>query len=378
VRADLATVLKLPVPGPIEPAFAAGLIVVPNFARAQPLYRMGTAKQVFRAARHSNKSALLAGAALVGAALALERHARTPVEAAPVEPMGALSGWRFWRRVLYCTYVEINDDRLLALAAGVVFYGLLAIFPAITALVSSYALFAQAPTINNHLALVASLMPQSAYSIIDEQVSRIVTRTTGDLSFTFFFGLGLALWSANAGVKAIIDALNIVYGVKERRGFIKLNLVSLSFTVGALVALLIAFGAIVILPVILSYLPFYGYGATLLPLLRWPFLLVAVMFGLAVLYRFGPNRDHARWQFISVGAVFSALAWLGGSALLSLYLGRFAHYDATYGSLGAAIGLMMWLWMTAIVVLVGAELNSEIDNARRPVAEADEDPIGGD
>lgn len=350
---------------------------------------MGIAKQVFRAARRSNKPALLAGVALAGtyvAALALERHHEPPEKnpeknpdksPEPVASAPVLRGWPFWRHVLYCTYVEILDDRLLALAAGVVFYGLLAIFPAITALVSSYALFAQASTINNHLALVSSLMPQSAYSIIDEQVTRIVTRTTGDLSFTFFIGLGLALWSANAGVKAIIDALNIVYGVRERRGFVKLNLVSLAFTVGALVAMLVAFAAIVILPVILSYLPFYGYDATLLPWLRWPALLIAVMFGLAVLYRFGTNRDNPRWQFVSVGALFSALAWLGGSALLSLYLGRFAHYDATYGSLGAAIGLMMWLWMTAIVVLVGAELNSEVDNAARPIPKADEDPIGG-
>jgi membrane protein len=267
--------------------------------------------------------------------------------------------------VLYRTYQEINDDRLLALAAGVVFYGLLAIFPALTALVSSYALFADASTIGGHLGLLASVMPAGAFSIVTEQVASIVTRTTGNLSFTFLFGLGLALWSANAGVKAIIDALNVVYGVKERRSFIRLNLVSLAFTLGALAMLLTAFAAIVVIPVMLSYLPLYGYDATFLPLLRWPALLVAVMLGLAVLYRFGPDRDHARWQWISPGAAFASAAWLGGSALLSWYLGSFANYDATYGSLGAGIGLMMWLWMTAIVVLVGAELNSEIAEARR-------------
>ncbi|HZL31939.1 MAG TPA: YihY/virulence factor BrkB family protein [Pseudolabrys sp.] len=334
-------------------------------------------KRIFNTVRHSNKPALLAGLALAGtyaAAVALERGQG---KSEPSDAPEALQrGWPFWKRVLYRTYQEINDDRLLALAAGVVFYGLLAIFPAITALVSSYALFAKASTINNHLALVSSLMPQSAYGIVDEQVTRIVTRTTGDLSFTFFFGLALALWSANAGVKAIIDALNIVYGVKERRSFIKLNLVSLGFTIGALLVLLLAFAAIVVLPVVLSYLPFYGYDATLLPWLRWPVLVVLVMSGMAVLYRFGPNRDHACWQWVSAGAVFATVAWLGGSALLSWYLGSFANYDATYGSLGAAIGLMMWLWMTAIVVLVGAELNSEIDNAARPLPRAEEGQLG--
>ena len=140
--------------------------------------------------------------------------------------------------------------------------------------------------------------------------------------------------------------------------------------------MLTAFAAIVIVPVILSYLPFYGYDVTLLPLLRWPALFVIVMLGLAVLYRFGPDRRPARWQIISPGVVFATVAWLAGSGLLSWYLASFADYDATYGSLGAGIGLMMWLWMSAIVVLVGAELNSEIDNARRAVPRADEDGIG--
>lgn len=338
---------------------------------------MGLGNRIFNAVRGSNKPVLLVGLALAGtyavaAALARGKGAAESSDA----PEVFKRGWPFWKQVLISTYRQISDDRLMALAAGVVFYGLLAIFPAITALVSSYALFANASTINNHLALVSSLMPQSAYSIVDEQVTRIVIRTTGDLSFAFFFGLALALWSANAGVKAIIDALNIVYGVKERRSFIRLNLISLAFTVCALVVLLLAFAAIVILPVVLSYLPLYGYDSALATWLRWPALLLLVMSGMAVLYRFGPNRNHARWQWVSVGAVFATLAWLGGSALLSWYLGSFANYDATYGSLGAGIGLMMWLWMTAIVVLVGAELNSEIDNAARPDVQTDEGRIG--
>lgn len=322
---------------------------------------MSLVDRTLNAARRANAPAWLAGLALIGtyaAALALDRGTKAPT-APPVTHRRR--GWAAWKHILYRTYTEIIDDRLLALAAGVVFYGLLAIFPAITALVSSYGLFANAATINSHLASVSSLMPQSAYSVVDEQVTRIVGRTTGNLSFAFFGGLGLALWSANAGVKAIIDALNIVYGVKERRSFIKLNLVSLAFTVSAIAGLLVSISAIVVLPVVLSYLPF-GLGAvSLVTWVRWPALLLLLLLGLALLYRFGPNREHAHWKFISVGAVFAAFAWLAGSALLSWYLGNFANYDATYGSLGAGIGLMMWLWMTAIVVLVGAELNSEIE-----------------
>jgi len=355
---------------------------------------MSLVGRALNAARRANAPAWLAGMALAGtyaAAFALERRTRpsrgaanpeieaetevltdTKTKPAPLQRQG----WAFWKHVLYRTYVEIGEDRLLALAAGVVFYGLLAIFPAITALVSSYALFARPSTINAHLASIASMMPASAYAIVDEQVTRIVTRTTGGLSVAFFFGLGLALWSANAGVKAIIDALNIVYGVKDRRGFIWLNVVSLLFTAGAIVGMLLAISSVVVLPVVLSFLPFGGLLDTLLTWMRWPLLLLATMLGLAMLYRFGPDRDGARWQFISPGAILAGVSWLAGSAMLSWYLGNFANFDATYGSLGAGIGLMIWLWMTAIVVLVGAELNSEIDAASGVAADKGE-RLGG-
>jgi membrane protein len=340
---------------------------------------MGLLNGAFRVFRQTNRPALLAGLALVGtyfAARALEGAAE-PAVAAPA-PTVPRKNWRFWRNVLYRTYEQISDDRLLALAAGVVFYGLLAIFPAITALVSSYALFAKASTINAHLASISSLMPHSAYSVVDEQVTRIVFTATGKLSVAFFFSLALAMWSANAGIKAIIDALNIVYGVRETRSFVRLNLVSLAFTAGALLSLLAAIAAVVVLPIILSYLPLYGYDPAITTWLRWPAMLLLAMFGLAVLYRFGPDRRHKKWQFASVGAIFAAAAWLGGSALLSWYLGSFADYDATYGSLGAGIGLMMWLWMTAIVVLVGAELNSQIDCALAPAPVVKENGLGRD
>ena len=338
---------------------------------------MSLVDRALSAASHRNTPALLAALALVGTyllttALAPPERSPAPTNRAPGVAALRLRGWAFWKRILLRTYAEIGDDRLLALAASVVFYGLLAMFPAITALVSSYALFAAPATIFGHMAALSGFMPEGAFQIVDEQVTRIVSRTTGDLGVTFFLGLALALWSANAGVKAVIDALNIVYGVKDRRGFIRLNLVSLAFTVGAIAGLLLAFGAIVVVPILPSYLPFSSDNNAIVLWLRWPALLVLLLLGLAMLYRFGPNRDRPHWQWISPGALFAGIAWLAGSSLLSWYLGNFANYDATYGSLGAGIGLMMWLWMTAIVVLVGAELNSEIDaatGAARPVEE---------
>ncbi len=331
--------------------------------------------------KRADKPTWMAALALAGAyALARvldpgegTKRARSPVAGGVAGRPGL--GWRGWKHVLYRTYEEISEDRLLALAAGVVFYGLLALFPAVTALVSSYALFASPSTIGAHLASLAGMMPASAYGIVNEQIGRIVNGDTGGLSAAFFFGLALALWSANAGMKAIIDALNIAYGVKERRSFLKLNLISLALTVGAIGGLLLAIAAVVALPVVMSYLPFVQ--ADWIAWLRWPALLALLLFGLAVLYRFGPDFRHPRWHWISPGATFAALAWIAGSALLSWYLASFADYDATYGSLGAGIGLMMWLWMSAIVVLFGAELNSEIDNASPPRRVEAEEKIGG-
>jgi membrane protein len=270
--------------------------------------------------------------------------------------------WSGWKDVLWRTYQQINKDRLLAVAAGVVFYGLLALFPAITALVSVYGLFAKPSTISSHLSVMAGILPGGAFDIFQEQVTRLVAKGDAKLSFGFLFGLGLALWSANAGMKAIMDALNVVYEEKEKRGFIKLNLASLAFTVAAIVALLMAIGGIVVLPLLLGYVGLGGKSELLLSLLRWPILLIGIIIGLAVLYRYGPSRREPRWQWLSVGSVFAAVAWLASSALLSWYLANFANYDATYGSLGAAIGLMMWMWISAIVILFGAQLNSEIEH----------------
>src|SRR6185503_14192111 len=247
-----------------------------------------------------------------------------------------------------------------------------------TALVSLYGFFATASDINQHLSLVAGFVPGAALDIIQEQVTRLAAKGSAKLSLAFVFGLGMALWSANAGMKAIIDALNVVYEEKEKRGFIKLNLISLAFTIAAIAALLLALGAVVIVPVALSYLGLQNVTELLFRLGRWPLLLLVVIFGLAVLYRYGPSRREPRWQWISVGSAFAAIAWLISSVLLSWYLASFADYNTTYGSLGAGIGMMMWMWISAIVILFGAQLNSEIEHqTARDSTVQGEKPLGG-
>ncbi len=280
------------------------------------------------------------------------RHSKSPLQIP----------WAGWKDILWRAYQRTGEDRLLAIAAGVVFYGLLAVFPGITALVSCYGLFADPSTIGKNLQTLSLMLPEGSFQIVQDQIARVLAKGNTSLGFTFLFGLALALWSANAGVKAVIDALNVVYDEREKRGFIRLNLLSLSFTIGGIVALLLMVGAVVALPLVLDHLWLGSQSKLIVSLVRWPLLLAMLLLALAILYRFGPSRRDAQWKWLSVGAVAAALLWIAGSALLSWYLSNFANYDATYGSLGAAIGLMMWMWMSAIIVLCGAQLNSEIEH----------------
>lgn len=270
--------------------------------------------------------------------------------------------WRGWKDILRRTYKQIQDDRLLAISAGVVFFALLALFPAVTAIVSMYGLFAQSATIEEHIVIVSAFAPEQAVAIIREQIARLVAKGDVQLSLGFIIGVGIAIWSANAGVKAIIDALNVVYEEPEKRGFFKLNLISLTFTVGAVATVLLAIGAVVAVPLLLDRVGFGVGAAQLLEFGRWPGLIVALLLGLALLYRYGPSRTKAKWRWLSVGSVAATAVWIAGSALFSYYIKNYANYDATYGSLGTGIGLMMWMWMSTIVILFGAELNAEIEH----------------
>jgi len=269
------------------------------------------------------------------------------------------AGWKdiFWR-----VYVSVNDNRLLAVAAGVVFYSLLAIFPAIAAFVSLYGLIADASTIDSHLSLAAGIFPAGAVDILHEQITRLTAKSDAKLSLGFITGLAVALWSANAGMKAIIDALNVVYDEKEKRSFVKLNLLSLLFTLIAILSLMIALAAVVIAPMVFSAVGLSSLWSLAIAVLRWPLLLVLAAMALAAIYRYGPSRAEARWQWLSVGSGAAAIGWLITSALFSWYIGHFGAYNATYGSLGAAVGMMMWMWISAIVILLGGELNAEIEH----------------
>ncbi|WP_406854297.1 YihY/virulence factor BrkB family protein [Alsobacter sp. KACC 23698] len=282
-----------------------------------------------------------------------------------------------WKDILWRTYEEINNDRVMAIAAGVTFYALLALFPAIAAFVAIYGLFADPATIQSHLDQAKEILPYGASDIIGEQLKTVTAKGSSTLGITFIVSLLISLWSANSGVKAMLDALNIAYNETEKRSFIKLNAISLVFTLGGFVFLILAIGAVVVVPIVLNVLPLGPALTWVVAIGRWVALLLVVVLALALLYRYGPSRTEPQWRWVTPGSAAAAIVWVVASGGLSIYASHFANYDKTYGSLGAAIGFMIWMWVSTIIILAGAELNSEIEHqTARDTTEKKGAPMG--
>jgi len=267
-----------------------------------------------------------------------------------------------WRDIIRRTYTELQDDRLIIVAGGIAFYGLLAIFPAIAAVVSIYGLFAQADTMREHLQQLSFLLPPDAFSIVDDQIRRVVSQGGGELGLKFVVGLGFSVWSANAGIKGLIDGLNVAYEEEEKRSFIALNLLSLGMTAASLLSIIALITMVAALPAVFDASVDSRAAALGLSFLRWPMILALFILGLSLLYRFGPSRQPAKWRWVSWGAAFAALSIVVISLALSWYLSNLADYNKTYGSLGAVIGLLTWMWLCACSILIGAELNAEMEH----------------
>jgi membrane protein len=270
--------------------------------------------------------------------------------------------WLGWKDILWRTWGGITDDHLLTLAGGVAFFALLAMVPALTAGVSSYALFADVHAILAELNLLSNIMPRAALDIVRDEIVRITANSDRKLTLSFLGGLALSLWSANAGVKALFEALNIVYGEEEKRSFLKLNAFSMLLTICGIAGMLLVVASVVVLPLIFAMIGFPGTKLTIIALLRWPAMLLLAMVAFGILYRYGPSRRLVQAHWITLGSLTAAFLWLAMSAAFSWYLSHVANYTATYGALGAVIGLMMWMWLSAVIVLLGAKLNAEIEH----------------
>jgi membrane protein len=280
------------------------------------------------------------------------RQAETPQRIPP----------RGWKDILWRTYGEINDDQVLLIAAGVTFFLLLSLVPALSAFVSLYGLFSDPLTVREQLSMLAGVVPSGGMEILDEQLTRLTAQGGSTLGWALALSLGLALWSASAGVKALFQAMNVAYGETESRGFIQFNALALLFTLAGLVAAVVTITVVVLLPLLLGFL---GLGEGLEWLVRglgYLLLLVLLVVALAALYRYGPSRNQAKWRWITPGAVVAVVIILAVSLAYSWYAANLANFDKTYGSLGALIGFLIWMWVSTAIVIVGAELDAETEH----------------
>jgi membrane protein len=252
------------------------------------------------------------------------------------------------------------------LAGGVAFYAFLSMFPALAALVSGYGLLSDPEHVRRQVDVLAGGLPRDVQAVIYDQMARLTARSSGSLSVEAAIGLVAALWAATKGMRALITGLSLAFGQAETRGFIRLNATAFLFTVGGVLGGAVAVAAIVVLPLVFSFLHLSALGAQLFRWLRWPALAVATLLGLAVAYHFGPARPPGRWRWVTPGALVATALWLTGSALFGWFASRFGKSDLVEGSLAVVITLLTWFLLSAYVVVIGAELNMEIDRTREP------------
>jgi len=259
---------------------------------------------------------------------------------------------------MHAVHEFVNDD-IPTVAASATFYVLLAFFPTVAAFVSLYGLFADIQTAREHLSYLRGFLPRDVLTFVGDEMVRVTTTQSSKLSWAFLLSLAISIWSANAGVSSLITGLNVAYEQKETRSFIGVHLLSLAITAGAILAAIAAFVLVVAIPIVQSFLGLAGFD--LFAAFRWPLMFAGSAATIAVLFRYGPNCQPGGKRRVFLGAVVASAIWLLGSLAFSWYLRNFGHYDRAYGSLGSLMGFMMWIWLGLMVILFGAELNSEIE-----------------
>jgi membrane protein len=284
-------------------------------------------------------------------AIALGRLANSPGEIP----------WRGWRAVIRRTFWEMLTDRVSLVAAGCAFYGTLALFPAMSMLVSIYGLLFDPVTAEPQLALLRDLLPPSAFSLIADRVHMLVTKPPSTLGLGLVVSTAVALWSSASGVKSIITALNLAYEEREERSFLHYQLAAFTITILAILSAVVGLVLLVGLPAVLAFVGIPQNQKFWLRISSFGLLLLGILIGLSLLYRFGPCRRHPKWHWVTPGSLVATVLWITASALFSWYVATFSTYDATYGPLGTVVAFMMWLYVTVYAILLGAELNAELE-----------------
>lgn len=281
-----------------------------------------------------------------------------------------------WKDILWRSKEELKKDNLSIVAAGVAFYIFLGLIPAFGALISIWGLVADPATIQQQIDSMGGFLPQDVIKLLDEQMSRIASESTG-ATLGAILGILLALWSGAKAMKAVMMALNITYEEDETRGFLRLNLSALALTLAGIAGFMLAIGFIVGLPLVLGKVGLDSTATAIVTIVRWPLLAIFAMLGLGILYRYAPDRDPARWRWVSWGAFLATVVWLAVSAGFSFYVSNFGNYNKTYGSLGAVVVVLLWFLISAYVVLLGAELNAEMEHqTERDTTKGPDQPRG--
>lgn len=267
-----------------------------------------------------------------------------------------------WKDIAKRTKAQAKDDNVALLAAGVAFFALLSLVPALVALVSVYGMVADPADIERQVSDLLAAAPPEVRDLVEEQLTSITESSSGGLGLTALLGVALALWSASSGMKHIITAVNVAYDEDETRGFLKLRGTALVLTVGAVAFMVVAIGVITALPAVVADMSLGSVAEGAVSILRWPLLGMGLIVGLAILYRYGPDRDEPRWGWTAPGTIAATGLWVLASVAFSIYTSNFGSYGETYGSLGAVVVLMLWLMISAAVVIIGAELNAETEH----------------
>jgi membrane protein len=284
---------------------------------------------------------------------------------------------RGWKDILVRAWQSISENNLFLVSGGVTYGVLLALFPGLAALVSLYGLVLNPDDVERQVGALSGVLPEQSLQMLQQQLHSLVTASSGALGFGAIFGLLLALWSASRGMSGMLTALNIAYGQKETRSFIRFNLLAIALTLGAILGGVIAIGLIGGVPVIVNALGLGGLAKWAPLILEWPLVIVVLLAGLAVMYRYGPNRDEPQWRWVSPGAITAAVMWIIGSIAFTIYVANFSSYDKTYGTLGGAVVLLTWLYLSALCVLVGAVINAQSERqTRKDTTEGAPRPMG--
>jgi membrane protein len=282
-----------------------------------------------------------------------------------------------WLDISYRVWNAVQRDHIDLIAAGVAFYGLLAIFPTITAFTALSGLVVEPVEVSRQLEMIENFLPKEASQIILAQAADVAGSENAGLGFAFVIGLGIALYSTSKGMASLMEGLNIAYDEVEKRGFIALKARTFVMTILLVVALVLGLVSALLLPVVFSYLALPDWLEKVLSSARWIILGFLTVTGLSFVYRFGPSRTDAKWKWITPGAVIACLLWLAASYGFSVYVANFASYNKTFGSLAGVIILLMWLWISAYIILLGAELNGEMEaQTRRDSTVGPDRPMG--